>query len=180
MTIAAGLAVDDADAAPAELPAARRRGILFWIIRYLPAEIVGTAAMVIAGLGCALWTTSPAVIALAGLFGEIVGFYAVLAVTIFIEQRAVSASARRALARTGMLLVAEFGIAELLDTLLIRPAALMAGVWLFADPLWGLLAGKIVADIAFYAIAAAAFTITARTGLRAGARESASASQTVP
>ena len=60
----------------------RRRGIVFWITRYLPAEIVGTAAMVMAGLGVTLWTGNPAVIALAALFGEIVGFYAVLAVTI--------------------------------------------------------------------------------------------------
>ena len=63
-----------------------------------------------------------------------------------------------------MLLVAEFGVAELLDTLLIRPAALMLGVWLLPDPLWGLLAGKVVADIVFYAIAAGAFTVTARPG----------------
>ena len=65
-----------------------------------------------------------------------------------------------------MLLLAEFGAAEVLDTLLIRPVALVAGVWLLTDPLWGLLAGKVVADIAFYAIAAGAFTLTARTGLR--------------
>ncbi len=153
----------------------RRRGIVFWITRYLPAEIVGTAAMVMAGLGVTLWTGNPAVIALAALFGEIVGFYAVLAVTIYLEQRPVCSSRRRASARTGMLLVAEFGVAELLDTLLIRPAALVVGVWFFADPLWGLLAGKVVADIAFYAIAAGAFTITARTGLR-GDRSAPSAS----
>jgi hypothetical protein len=145
---------------------ARRRGIVFWITRYLPAEIVGTAAMVIAGLGVTLWTENPAAIALAALVGEIIGFYAVLAVTICLEQRLVAASWRRAAVRTGLLLVAEFGVAELLDTFLIRPVALVAGVWFFADPLWGLLAGKVVADIAFYAIAAGAFTITARTGLR--------------
>lgn len=147
-------------------PRPRRRGIVFWITRYLPAEIVGTSAMVLAGLGVTLWTDAPAAIALAALVGETLGFYAVLAVTIYLEQRTVASSRRRAAARTGMLLVAEFGAAELLDTFLIRPAALVAGVLLFADPMWGLLAGKLVADIAFYAIAAGAFTITARIGLR--------------
>jgi hypothetical protein len=166
-------APDDAAA-----PTVRRRGIVFWVTRYLPAEIVGTAAMVIAGLGVTVWTGNAALIALAALLGETLGFYAVLAVTIYIEQRPLSATRRRALARTGMLLIAEFGVAELLDTLLIRPAALVAGVWLFADPLWGLLAGKIVADIAFYVIAAGAFTITARTGLREG--RSREGRQTVP
>jgi hypothetical protein len=164
------IATGTVDATPEEaVPAARGRGLAFWITRYLPAEIVGTAALVIAGLGVTLWTDNPAAVALAALLGEIVGFYAVLAATIYLEQRPLSASRRRAIGRTGMLLVAEFGAAELLDTLLIRPAALVAGVWLFADPLWGLLAGKVVADIAFYAIAAGAFTVTARTGLRVAA-----------
>ena len=97
-------------------------------------------------------------------------YYAVLAITIYIEQAPVSRNRRVALGRTMMLLVAEFGVAELLDTLLLRPALLLAGVWLLGDPLWGLLAGKVVADIVFYAIAAGAFTITARTGLRDGSR----------
>lgn len=152
------------DAAPA------RRGVVFWIVRYLPAEIVGTAAMVLAGLLVTIWTDNAALIALAALAGEIVGFYAVLAVTIYAEQAQVAKTVRGAIGRTGMLLVAEFGVAELLDTLLIRPAALMLGVWLLPDPLWGLLAGKVVADIVFYAIAAGAFTLTARTGLRDGPR----------
>ncbi|MGZ8805440.1 MAG: hypothetical protein ACXWZG_09085 [Microbacterium sp.] len=148
----------------------KRRGIVFWIVRYLPAEIVGTAAMVLAGLAVTIWTTSPALIAIAALLGEIVGFYLVLAITIYAEQAAVSPNWRRAIGRTFLLLVAEFGAAELLDTLLIRPAALMLGVWLLPDPLWGLLAGKVFADVIFYAIAAGAFTVTAKTGLRDGRR----------
>jgi hypothetical protein len=153
-----------ADAAP------RRRGIVFWIVRYLPAEIVGTAAMVLAGLVVTIWTDNAAVIALAALVGEIIGFYAVLAITIYAEQSRVAQTVRVALGRTGLLLIAEFGVAEVLDTLLIRPAALMLGVWLLPDPLWGLLTGKIVADIVFYAIAAGAFTVTDKAGLRDGRR----------
>ncbi|MDY0908712.1 hypothetical protein [Microbacterium sp. CFBP9034] len=169
-TIAHDIAVEETpDRADAAAPG-RGRGIVFWITRYLPAEIVGTAAMVMAGLLATLWTDSPALIALAALLGEFVGFYLVLAFTIYIEQAPASRTRGVALTRTMMLLVAEFGVAELLDTLLIRPAALMAGVWLFADPLWGLLVGKVVADVIFYAIAAGAFTVTARTGLRDAAR----------
>ncbi len=154
-----------ADATP------RRRGIVFWLVRYLPAEIVGTAAMVIAGLVVTIWTDNAAVIALAALVGEIIGFYTVLAITIYAEQVQVAQTIRAAVGRTGLLLVAEFGIAEVLDTLLIRPAALMLGVWLLPDPLWGLLAGKIVADVVFYAIAAGAFTVTDKAGLRDGRRQ---------
>lgn len=164
--------VDEATAADAlddVAPRARRRGIVFWVVRYLPAEIIGTAAMLIAGLAVQARTDSPALIALAALVGESVGFYVVLAATIFIEVSPRSRTRRGAAARTGMLLVAEFGAAELLDTFLIRPAALVLGVWLIPDPMWGLLAGKVAADIVFYAVAAGAFTLTARWGLRGSA-----------
>lgn len=168
-TTAAGQTTDDSRAAVLAAEP-RRRGFVFWVVRYLPAEIVGTAAMIMAGLGITIWTDSPALIAIAALLGEIVGFYLVLAITIYIEQQAVSANWRRAMIRTFFLLVAEFGAAELLDTLLIRPAALVAGVWLLPDPMWGLLAGKVFADVIFYAIAAGAFTLTDKTGLRDGRR----------
>ena len=154
----------------------QRRGIAFWIVRYLPAEIVGTAAMVLAGLTVTIWTDAPALIALAALVGESLGFYLVLAITIYAEQATVTAGWRRAVGRTALLLVAEFGPAEVLDSLLIRPTALLLGVWLVPDPLWGLLLGKVLADAIFYAIAAGSFTLTAKTGLRdrRRAREQAS------
>lgn len=156
-------------------------GIRFWIHRYLPAEIVGTAALILAGFGVTAWTDAPAVIAIAALIGESIGFYAVLAFTVYLEQirvvrpgRGITRSRRRAGVRTLLLLAAEFGPSELLDSLVIRPAALVLGVWLIPDPFWGLLAGKVVADIVFYAIAAGAFTVTDRTGLRGATEENAS------
>lgn len=162
--------VVEADAAAEIADAPQRRGIVFWVVRYLPAEIVGTAAMVLAGLTVTIWTDVPALIAIVALIGESIGFYSVLAITIYAEQSAVSPTWRSAVARTFMLLLAEFGPAELLDTLLIRPAALTLGVWLLPDPMWGLLAGKVVADVIFYAIAAGSFTITSKIGLRDGRR----------
>jgi hypothetical protein len=144
----------------------RRRGFVFWIVRYLPAEIAGTAAMIVAGLAVTFWTDHPAIIAIAALLGEIVGFYVVLAISVGLEQSRQGVSGRRLVTTTFLLLVAEFGAAEILDTLLVRPAALVLGVALLQDPVWGLLAGKIVADVVFYAVAASAFTITDKFGLR--------------
>jgi len=175
-TTAAEQSIDDSTETAKPVHEPRRRGFAFWVVRYLPAEIVGTAAMIMAGLGVTIWTDSPALIAIAALLGEIVGFYLVLAITIYLEQQSVSADWRRAIVRTFLLLVAEFGVAELLDTLLIRPAALVVGVWLLPDPIWGLLAGKVFADVIFYAIAAGAFTLTAKTGLRDGRRSREQAS----
>lgn len=148
-------------------PHTRGRGLVFWLRRYLPAEVVGTAAMLAAGALAAAMTASPGWIAVAALVGEIVGFYAVLAVVILLEQSRVAPSRASAIRRTSLLLVAEFGVAEVLDTLLIRPAALMLGVWVLRDPMWGLLVGKIVADVVFYLLAAGAFSVTDRAGLRA-------------
>ena len=130
-----------------------RRGLLDGLARYLPAEITGTAVMVVAGQLATLWTDAAPLIAMDALLGEIAGFYAVLAVTIYLEVVRITATRRRALGKTGVLLIAEFGAAEALDTLLVRPAALVLGVWLFPDPLWGMLLGKIAADIVFYAAA---------------------------
>jgi hypothetical protein len=160
-----------ADGVPDRAIAAEpRRRLLFWIRRYLPAEIAGTAAMLIAGLLVTAWTTAPVAIAFAALLGESLGFYLVLAGSIYAEQSAQTAAGahaqRRAITRTLLLLLAEFGPAELLDSLLIRPAALLLGVLVLPGPVWGLLAGKIVADLLFYALAAGAFTLTDRTGLR--------------
>lgn len=164
-TIARETATTSVDPSAEEGAPAERRGLGFWVVRYLPAEIAGTAAMIFAGLGVTFWTDSAALIAVAALIGEIIGFYAVLILVIFFEQSRL-AGGRRAFARTIVLLIAEFGAAEVLDTLLIRPAALLVGVWVLGDPVWGLLAGKVVADVIFYAIAAGAFTITDKTGLR--------------
>lgn len=169
MTVLADRGVDTPVATDGSIVApevASRRGILFWIRRYLPAELAGTAVMLLAGVAVSAWVGAPALVALAALVGETLGFYAVLAVAIYLEQSRVVSSRRRAVARTLLLLVAEFGAAELLDTFLVRPAALLAGVLWIPDPVWGLLAGKIAADLLFYAIAAGAFTITAKTGLR--------------
>ncbi len=170
-----------ADAAEQADPrTARRRGIVFWICRYLPAEIVGTAAMVIAGLAVTVWTDAPAIVALAALVGESIGFYTVLAITIYAEQAQVAPTWRRAVGRTFLLLIAEFSAAELLDTLLVRPAALILGVWLIPDPVVGLLLGKIAADVVFYLVAAGAFTATDRAGLRDGRRRLSHSSPATP
>lgn len=154
---------------------ARGRGIVFWVVRYLPAEIAGTAAMIVAGLAVTVRTDNSALIAGAALVGEIIGFYVVLGVVVAREQSRLGVHGRRLVASTLVLLVAEFGAAELLDTFLIRPVALVVGVLVLPEPVWGLLAGKVIADIVFYAIAAGAFTITDRAGLRRRAsRERAS------
>mgnify|MGYP001618420024 CR=1 FL=1 len=44
---------------------AGRPGAAFWVCRYLPAEVAGTAALILAGVAVTYGTSIPAVIALA-------------------------------------------------------------------------------------------------------------------
>ncbi|HEX6151773.1 hypothetical protein [Nocardioides sp.] len=150
------------------MPASERHGLPFWVRRYLPAELAGSATLLGGGLAASTATSSPAAIAYAAALGEIVGFYLVLGAMVYREQRAQPGGRQvaRILGRTLVLLTAEFGAAELLDTLLVRPAAMTLGIWLLGSPVWGLVVGKIAADLVFYVVAAGAFTVTARTGMR--------------
>ena len=122
------------------------------------------------GSGVTVWTDNAALIALAALVGEIVGFYAVLAVTIYAEQ---AQCPRRVARRHRTHRTAARGRVRRRRAARHAPdppgradARRVAA----ARPAVGLLAGKVAADIVFYAIAAGAFTVTDKTGLRDGRR----------
>jgi len=142
----------------------------FWVRRYGPAELGCLVTMLIASALAAQVTDSPGLLAVAAIAGATVGFYGVLIVTVMREQlrliRPGAGRVRRALARSGGLLVAEFGIAEVLDTFFYRPLLMMAGVIVIGDAVWGLLLGKIASDVLFYVISAVCFRVTERTGIR--------------
>lgn len=142
----------------------------FWIVRYGPAELACLVTMLTASIAAAAVTDSPPLLAAAAIAGATVGFYGVLVLSVVREQLRLlphgHGRAVRAVRRSIALLAAEFGIAEITDTFFLRPALMMAGVVAIADPVWGLLAGKVVADVLFYVIAAVSFRITERTGIR--------------
>ena len=160
------------DGSPALLRGAKRPAarVWFWVRRYGPAELGCLVTMLAASVLAARVTDSPALLAIAAIAGATVGFYGVLIVTVLREQLEMlprsPGRARRALARSVALLAAEFGLAEILDTFFYRPLLMMAGVIVLGDPLWGLIAGKIVSDVVFYAISAVCFRVTERTGIR--------------
>lgn len=142
----------------------------FWLRRYGPAEIACLVTMLIASVIAAQLTDSPPLLAMSAIAGATVGFYGVLLTAVMREQLVLLPSAphrtRRALRRSVALLAAEFGVAELTDTFFLRPALMMLGVIVLRDAVWGLLAGKIVADVLFYLISGVSFRLTERTGIR--------------
>lgn len=157
-------------AAHAARPRAHRalRALVFWIKRYLPPELAGTATMLVAGVAVAAAAAPAIVIGLVGTAAENVGFYCVAAITVWREQRLnfPDDGVLRRVRRVAVLLVLEFGPAELLDTFLVRPLALTLAVHLLPDIALGLIVGKLAADVVFYVLAATAFRVTEKTGVR--------------
>jgi hypothetical protein len=127
-----------------------------WLRRYLPAELIGTLlALLCAWLAAAL-TDSPAATALAGTWGENLGFYGLMLA------RELTLRGVRRLPTVVCELVLEFGLAESLDSLLLRPALMYAGMRLAQSPALGIVAGKLAADIVFYIPTIASYELLRR------------------
>jgi FHA domain len=129
-----------------------RQGFAAWRRRYGLAELVGTLALILAALAIQRATGSILAAALAGSLAEAGWFYGVLLVREFrLEKRdaRVGGFEARALRELGRDLLLEFGAAERLDGLVLRPLCLGLGLLLMGGWL-GLLVGKIVADLLFY------------------------------
>ncbi|MDL9980411.1 hypothetical protein [Microbacterium candidum] len=146
----------------------RLAALWFWIKRYAPPEISGTLTMVAAGLLVSEAAAPAVVVAIVGSIAESVGFYAVAGIAVWREQRRnLPGRGRvRILLRVLGLLVVEFGPAELIDTLLIRPGLLTVALFVVPHTGLALIAGKVVADVAFYVLAATAFRVSEKTGIR--------------
>jgi hypothetical protein len=124
------------------LPATNRP--LVWLRRYLPAELVCTVTGLLGAWAAAALTGSPVAIAVAGTLGENVGFYAMMLC------REIAQRGTRSLSSIIRDLVLEFGLAEVLDCLLLRPTLMYAGQILASNTALGVVAGKLIADIIFY------------------------------
>jgi len=139
----------------------RWRGRLeVWLRRYLPAELLSLPAGFIGGMAGSALFDSLAAAAAGATLGEVSGFYcSIIARDLHANAglgrlRGVVVTARNA--------VLEFGPAEWLDTLVIRPAALMAALTITGNLLLGLAIGKLVADALFYAPTVVAFELRTR------------------
>jgi hypothetical protein len=135
---------------------ALRRKIGGWLYRYLPAEFLGTiCALLGASLAFAL-TGSETAAAISGAWGENVGFYGRL-----LARELDAASTLRGRLRAVRDIALEFGPAEALDSLL-RPALMGLGIALLPELSWGVMAGKLAADLLFYGMAIAAYELRIR------------------
>jgi hypothetical protein len=114
-----------------------------WLRRYLPAEAASLIGALLAAEVAWTLTGNEAVAAVAGAWGETTAYYTTMLARELLKMRGPLLVALREL-------VLEFGIAEVLDTLLIRPAMMYAAGQLVADVRFGVLLGKLGADVFFY------------------------------
>jgi hypothetical protein len=153
---------------PAGLAVALRDKLREWGRRYLLAEIAGTLAALAAALTVYAQTGSLAPAALAGSVAESIAYYGVVlrrTLPVLYARHAGCRPVRRLL-RTGRSLVAEvsdFLVAELADTLVVRPGLIyLAAGWAGSGVVWGLLIGKLLADVGFYAVVIPSYELRKR------------------
>jgi hypothetical protein len=126
-----------------------------WFRRYALGEVVGLGFAMGSAWLIQAATDSDVATAFGASIGESFGYYGTIVVREMVQE-AYAAGSRRApygfrqMAGTWRALVLEFGPAELVDVLLIRPSAMWLGQEMLDLPL-GILTGKLVADLAFYA-----------------------------
>ncbi|GAA3297057.1 hypothetical protein Dvina_23750 [Dactylosporangium vinaceum] len=139
-----------------------RAKVWVWARRYVPAELFGTAC---AFLGTALiygLYSDRVLAAIAGTVGEIVGFYGFIATVEWRRERARGFGLRRTTASTARLLLAEFGLIEILDSTTLRPLFMYLGPSITGGMGTGTLLGKLMADVAFYGVAIVSYELIRR------------------
>lgn len=125
-----------------------------WLRRYGPSEVLATVAAVGAAAGLHEVTGSVAAAAYAGSLAETVVFYGVMFLRQSIREAHQAGVKGRGFGSRDLLPVArnmmlEFGAAEVLDTLAMRPLLMGLGLEFIGGNL-GALAGKLGADLIFY------------------------------
>ena len=151
----------------------RRKGAE-WLERYGVAEVAGLCTAIAGSLAVRALTGNEIAAAYGGAMGENLGYYGVvIGREVARDRRDARALGRRynlaAMARTARNLVFEFGIAELLDSTVLRPLAMGLGVRFFGRTL-GVVVGKLAADVTFYVPVICAYELRRYLG-RSRARE---------
>lgn len=127
-----------------------------WLRRYLPAELICTPTALLCAWLATTLTGSLAMAAVAGTWGENLGFYGVMLA------RELARRGLRALPAALCDLALEFGPAEALDSILLRPALMYIGMQLAPSPAIGFVAGKLAADLIFYVPAIVSYELLRR------------------
>lgn len=119
-----------------------------WLARFGWAEACGFAGSYAGFFGLSAVGAGPELAAFGAALGENAGYYG----TIFLRDWRALPSGERRLRPVLLAMLHDFGIAEALDTLVVRPGITLSTVSLLGEAM-GVGAGKIAADVVFYALA---------------------------
>lgn len=122
-----------------------------WGRRYLPAEIMAITGALIGAFITSLFTKNIAVIAGGGTIGENLGYLARILFTDIKERK----KRDKKLTGVGFFkvirnLIVEFGLADILDSLIIRPLCMYYGQKWTHNLVLGIILGKLLSDTTFY------------------------------
>lgn len=133
-----------------------QRKLQEWGLRYLPAELIGTICTLVAGSLAYQATNSLVASAVAGTWGENLGFYGTMVVREVVEQWQYHTQDRSSgwvwpvAYKTIRNVLLEFGAAGILDSLLLRPFFMWLAPQGTGNILSGLVVGKLLGDVFFY------------------------------
>ncbi|MFA6525163.1 MAG: hypothetical protein WCT33_02715 [Patescibacteria group bacterium] len=140
-----------------------RQKLTEWVRRYLPAEAFGTAGLIAGAIIARTFTHNPIITSYAGTWGEEIGFYGYNVVReVRHNRRCKERSFWRIAWITFLNLVWEFGPAGIADSLVIRPGLMCLAQSVIGKAFWGILIGKILADIFFYGSATTMYELRKR------------------
>ena len=145
-----------------------------WVRRYLPCEIAGTVGELGGAAVAYVATGSLAAAAITATIGASAGYYAAAYLSAlrwtYLDNVHRRWSSRVLMSNLLALrsVAVEFGPAELIDSVAVRPVAFYVGPLIFDNTVVGWLFGKLVSDIAFYLFAI--FSYERFNGLLARAR----------
>ena len=148
-----------------------------WMVRYGPSEVLGTVVTVSVATTVHSFTGSLVMAGFAGTLSEVVVYYGIMILRETIREayeagkRGAPYGSPQVIAVMRNLLL-EFGIAEALDSGLVRPFCLGLGLRVVGGQ-WGALLGKLAADLVFYGpvLAAYEWRLARSRGVRQMAQE---------
>jgi len=136
-----------------------RQKLMEWVRRYLPCEIAGTVGELGGAAVAYLLTGSMAAAAITATVGASAGYYGAAYTSAvrwaYGEHCARPLGPRIVIANMFALrsVAIEFGPAEVIDSIAIRPLAYYLGPVMFDNVVVGWIFGKLVSDIGFYVLA---------------------------
>jgi hypothetical protein len=126
-----------------------------WVWRYGPAEIVSLLTTLVPAIIVQSRSGNAVAAALAGTWGGNVGYFGTILIRdMLLMQRALHTAGKSytltAFGRNVRALLIEFGVAEIFDSLLVRPALMYYLPVYLGDFSVGIIVAKFLADITFY------------------------------